>query len=110
VIFFCWLSLHELCETRPQHTQCFGVWFWLVGWLVGWFFGFFRDRVSLCSPGCPGTHFVDQAGLESEIHLPLPPKCWITGMRHHCPAHTQCFLKIYVCLYVCMYVCMYVCV
>jgi hypothetical protein len=24
---------------------------------------FFRDRVSLCSPGCPGTHFVDQAGL-----------------------------------------------
>jgi hypothetical protein len=25
---------------------------------------FFRDRVSLCSPGCPGTHFVDQAGIE----------------------------------------------
>jgi hypothetical protein len=24
----------------------------------------FRDRVSLCSPGCPGTHFVDQASLE----------------------------------------------
>jgi hypothetical protein len=24
----------------------------------------FRDRVSLCSPGCPGTHSVDQAGLE----------------------------------------------
>ena len=23
----------------------------------------FRDRVSLCSPGCPGTHSVDQAGL-----------------------------------------------
>jgi hypothetical protein len=22
------------------------------------------DRVSLYSPGCPGTHFVDQAGLE----------------------------------------------
>jgi hypothetical protein len=30
--------------------------------LVGWFV--FRDRVSLCSSGCPGTHFVDQAGLE----------------------------------------------
>jgi hypothetical protein len=27
-------------------------------------FFFFLDRVSLCSPGCPGTHFVDQAGLE----------------------------------------------
>jgi hypothetical protein len=24
----------------------------------------FRDRVSLCIPGCPGTHSVDQAGLE----------------------------------------------
>jgi hypothetical protein len=22
------------------------------------------ERVSLCSPGCPGTHFVDQAGLK----------------------------------------------
>jgi hypothetical protein len=28
------------------------------------FFWFFRDNVSLCSPGCPGTHSVDQAGLE----------------------------------------------
>jgi hypothetical protein len=27
-------------------------------------FLFFRDRVSLCSPGCPGTHSVDQAGIE----------------------------------------------
>jgi hypothetical protein len=25
---------------------------------------FFRDRFSLCSPGCPGTHSVNQAGLE----------------------------------------------
>jgi hypothetical protein len=23
-----------------------------------------RDSVSLCSPGCPGTHSVDQAGLK----------------------------------------------
>jgi hypothetical protein len=28
------------------------------------FFLVFRDRVSLYSPGCPGTHSVDQAGLE----------------------------------------------
>jgi hypothetical protein len=27
-------------------------------------FFFFRDRISLCSPGCPGTHSVDRAGLE----------------------------------------------
>jgi hypothetical protein len=31
--------------------------------LAGTFF-FFRDRVSLYSPGCPGTHSVNQAGLE----------------------------------------------
>ena len=28
------------------------------------FFFFFGDRVSLYSPGCPGTHSVAQAGLE----------------------------------------------
>jgi hypothetical protein len=27
-------------------------------------FFFFKDSVSLCSPGCPGTHFVDQAAFE----------------------------------------------
>ena len=31
--------------------------------LFVWFL-VFRDRVSLSSAGCPGTHFVDQAGLE----------------------------------------------
>ena len=35
----------------------------LQQWLFFSSFGF-RDRVSLCSHGCPGTHFVDQAGLE----------------------------------------------
>ena len=36
---------------------------------------FFKTR-TLCSTGCPGTHYVDQAGLElTEIHLPLPPEC-----------------------------------
>jgi hypothetical protein len=31
-----------------------------------YFFVFFvfPDRVSLCNPGCPGAHSVDQAGLE----------------------------------------------
>ena len=39
--------------------------------------GFFRRRVSLCIPGYPATHFVDQAGLElTEIYLLLPPQCW----------------------------------
>jgi hypothetical protein len=32
--------------------------------VLGFGFLVFQDRVSLCSPGCPGTHSVDQAGLE----------------------------------------------
>ncbi|GAB1289844.1 Predicted gene 11032 [Apodemus speciosus] len=26
------------------------------------------ELISLCSPGCPGTHSVDQAGLELSNH------------------------------------------
>ena len=37
---------------------CFVLFFWFF------FFFFFWDRVSLCSPGCPGTHSVDQVGLK----------------------------------------------
>jgi hypothetical protein len=32
--------------------------------LFFFFFLVFQDRVSLCSPGCPGTHSIAQAGLE----------------------------------------------
>lgn len=39
----------------------------------GFFFvALFLDRVSLCSPSCPGTHPVEQAGLDlKEICLTL---------------------------------------
>jgi hypothetical protein len=46
----------------------------------------FIDRVSLYSPGCPGTHFVDQADLELR-NLPasasqvLGLKAWVTTAR-----------------------------
>jgi hypothetical protein len=36
----------------------------LVLFFVVLVFWFFRDKVSLYSPGRPGTHLVDQAGLE----------------------------------------------
>ena len=43
--------------------------------LVG--LNFFQVRFSLHIFCCPGTHSVDQAGLElTEICLPLPPECW----------------------------------
>jgi hypothetical protein len=44
-----------------------------------------RDRVSLYSPGCPGTHSADQAGLKlRNPPASLPPE--IKGMCHLCPA------------------------
>jgi len=48
----------------PLPTFSLSVWAALPKYFFFFFFGFFRDRVSLYSPGCPGAHFVDQAGLE----------------------------------------------
>jgi hypothetical protein len=41
-------------------------------------FGFlvFRDRVFLCSPGCPGNHSVDQAGLKLKNLPASASECW----------------------------------
>jgi hypothetical protein len=47
------LALHGLLCTAC--SACFVFFFFLV----------FQVRVSLCSPGCPGTHSVDQAGLRN---------------------------------------------
>lgn len=42
-----------------------------VGWVVK------TGRISGCSPGWPGTHYVNQAGMElSEIHSSLHSECW----------------------------------
>jgi hypothetical protein len=42
------------------------------------------DRVSLCSPGCPGAHFVDQTGLElRKSDCLCLPSAGIKGLRHH---------------------------
>jgi hypothetical protein len=51
---------------------------------VGYFFFFvflffFRDRVSLYSPGCPRTHFVDQAGLE--LRNPTASAFQVLGLK-----------------------------
>jgi hypothetical protein len=75
-----WVHLRKLSyperQLRPLYTFeyiytfiffCFWfglVWFGLVWFGLVWFGLVFRDRVSLCSPGCPGTHSVDQAGLK----------------------------------------------
>ena len=39
---------------------------------------------SVALEGVLDLALVDQAGLElTEIHLPLPPKCWVKGVHHH---------------------------
>jgi hypothetical protein len=46
------------------------------------------DRICLCSPGCPGTHSVDQAVLELS-DLPAyvsQASIGIKGVHGHCPA------------------------
>jgi hypothetical protein len=50
----------------------------------------FRDRVSLCSPGCPGTHSVDKACLQlrdppasASRVLGLKACATMTGTRTH---------------------------
>jgi hypothetical protein len=43
------------------------------------FLFFSWDRVSLCSPVCPGTHSVDQAGLELRT-LPASAS-WVLGLK-----------------------------
>jgi hypothetical protein len=46
-----------------------------------------RNPPPLYSPGCPGTHSVDQAGLELRNPPSLClPSAGIKGVHHHCPA------------------------
>jgi hypothetical protein len=40
---------------------------------------FFRYRVSLCSPGCPGTHSVDQA--DPELRKPPATASQVLGLK-----------------------------
>jgi hypothetical protein len=58
--------------------------FWFFGFVVVVVvvvvFGFvFQDRVSLCSSGCPGTHSVDQAGLE--LRKSPASACKVLGLK-----------------------------
>jgi hypothetical protein len=61
------------------------------------YFFIFWGRVSLCSPGCSGTCYVDQAGLKpTEICLPLAPGFWTRVKGMCCATMLQLFL--YLCI------------
>ena len=62
--------------------------YYLVGFFlfVCFLFFVFRDRVSLYSPSCPGTHFIDQAGLDrkwTQKSACLCVSAGIKGVWHH---------------------------
>jgi hypothetical protein len=91
------------------------------------YFLVFRDRVSLCSPGCPGTNSVDQAGLE--LRSPPASASRVLGLKacattpglglsflnyiyfiyliYKCSIQTACMC---VCTCACVYVCACACV
>jgi hypothetical protein len=48
---------------------------------VCFLFLMFQDRVSLCSPSCPGTYSIDQAGLEQN----KKPKTKKTNKKKNLP-------------------------
>ena len=74
VPWFCRKWLHFNSGIHPQvNIYWFIIWFFVCLFLV------FRDRISLYSPGCPGTHFVDQAGLE--LRNLLASASWVLGLK-----------------------------
>jgi hypothetical protein len=72
-------QLSELVRTGAEITK-----------LRGFFFG---DRVSLCNPGWPWTHYVTYTGQEPVILPCQPPECW--DYRYVPPCH-EIFLSILV--------------
>jgi hypothetical protein len=69
-------------ELQPSPSNCFKVLaltfrslihFELV--LFGLLFCFVWDKVLICIPGWPGTHYISQTGLKLTV-LPHLPECW----------------------------------
>ena len=54
-------------------------WNWRLAIYIYLFILVFRDKVSLRSPGCPGTLSVDQAGLE--LRNPPASAFWVLGLK-----------------------------
>ena len=60
--------------------------FWFVLFcfvFLAWFL-VFQDKISLCNPGCLGTHSVDRLALNSQRSICLSlPSVGIKGLYHH---------------------------
>jgi hypothetical protein len=78
------LSLYKLSMIyRSPSPSCWSFFFLFC------FVLFFRDRVSLYSPGCPGAHFVDQAGLE--LRNPPASASRVLGLKACATTPSSCW-------------------
>jgi hypothetical protein len=88
------LPSHQLCDAaiiwQGLHPKGSSISFFFVCLFVCLFV--FRNRVSLCSPGCPGTHSVDQAGLE--LRNPPASASQVLGLKA-CATKPDCYLILY---------------
>jgi hypothetical protein len=95
---------HTLKILKAQGTQenvrfgAFFLCFVCLCFLICFVLSCFFETGSLCSSGCPGTHYIDQVDFEfTEIHLPLPPKSWDQKCAPPCPAREFLSAFLYVC-------------
>jgi hypothetical protein len=68
------------------------IYFMKFNFFLFWFL-FFPDKVSLCSPGCAGTHSVDQAGLE--LRNPPASASQVLGLKACTTTARQFFSLMY---------------
>lgn len=74
----------ELATTFYKLESLFPLGRRILSLKVNLFFFCFSDKLSLCSPGQPGTPYVDQSGVKlTEIQLPQTPEWWTKGVHHH---------------------------
>jgi hypothetical protein len=72
IVSTCWRNWLVSAEGRKHGWWNFFVCFFVL-------FCFFPDRASLCSPGCSGTHSVDQAGLK--LRIPPASTSQVLGLK-----------------------------
>jgi hypothetical protein len=75
----CTGSLNLLFLSMPVHIRQ-ALYHNQLSYLFFFSFFLFQDRVSLYSPGGPGTHSVDQAGLE--LRNPPASASQVLGLKH----------------------------
>lgn len=56
--------------------------------LFACFIYLFKDRASLCGPGCPGALYIEQTGLHlTDSPVSLLPNAGIKGLCHSAQLH-----------------------